>query len=91
MTPGNSWASFSRSFLSSRATSLTLSKKPFFVITSKTALPTLHASGLPPNVEPCEPKSICLPTFFEVKQAPRGKPFPIAFAIVMISGLTSVH
>ena len=33
---------------------------------------------MPPKVEPWEPKSIFSPTFFDVRHAPNGKPFPIA-------------
>ena len=55
-------------------------------IISKTALPTDIANGFPPNVLPCVPGFIPSDAFLFTKQAPRGKPPPIPFAIGTISG-----
>ena len=56
-----------------------------------TAWPTAMASGLPPKVEPCVPTVMPLAASAVARQAPSGKPPPMPFASVMMSGVTPDH
>ena len=49
-----------------------------------------HASGFPPNVDPCDPGlRICFAKP-AVKHAPIGKPLPNPLEVVTTSGITSL-
>ena len=57
-------------------------------ITSSTALAAAIASGLPPNVEPCDPGVMPDAASAVARQAPIGKPPPSALASAITSGST---
>src|SRR5262245_5372234 len=77
--------------LSSKAFLRMRSRKPGAITTSRTALPTAMASGLPPKVEPCVPTVIPFEASAVARQAPIGKPPPRAFASAMTSGFTPLR
>ena len=86
LTPAtpSSFASFSRSSFALRCTS---SKKPGAVTVFSTARPPAQQTGLPPNVEPCEPLSSTSAHFSLARHAPMGRPPAIPFASVVTSAL----
>ena len=55
---------------------------------SITASATAHAMGPPPNVVPMSSYLSCPATRRDISRAETGKPFPRAFAAVIMSGVT---
>lgn len=58
-------------------------------LTSKTAMPTVEATGFPPKVLKCKAALIVLAMAGVVTTAAIGYPLPIPFAMVTMSGIAS--